>query len=168
MTEPKPQTAFTKDYIEKRIEARIASLESRVAKMQEEGLALTAKQAAGDAQYLKDLHASLVASTTRVKDAQAEIKGKPAVEVVNIVNRVEQAKSLDARRAGLTNQERESLKQIMQERQRAESEVAMIQHALAYLKDSPVTEFSITALSKLGLLDAVKFSLELPDVNRRR
>lgn len=162
MAEPKSQTSFTKDYIEKRIESRVASLESRVAKMQEEGLALTARQAEGDGKYLDDLHADLMGMANRVHKARLDIKGKPDVEVVDIVNKVAGRMNPTTTRDGLSHVDRSRLQELFREREQAEREIAMIQHALAYLKESPVDLYSITALKQLGLLDAVKFTLELP------
>lgn len=40
-----------------------------------------------------------------------------------------------------------------------QGELLTLDHTLAYLRESPVEEYSITSLQKLGLMDAVKFSI---------
>lgn len=145
----KPVTTFNKQYVKDRIAARRASLESKIrsANGQEAQFWQAEKQAAEA--WLVDVRNKMAA--VEAWAANNEFKDSDTIRQLEVL--VEQI----PRRGRVDYNIRNAHEDLTREVRRAKSELTQLDHASAYFDESPVEEYSITALQKLGLLDVVKF-----------
>lgn len=167
--QPKPRTTFSRDYVVQRIEARVASLGSKVATTRTALEELTVRQSKGDLAWAMALPQQLHAAEVAIMKKTAKLPEFSPERVVEVCNEVQKILHLlgSADRPVLNYTDRDRMQQVMHDINHHEQEVALLEHTLAYLRESPVTEFTVTSLQKLGLLEAVRFSLDLPDDNKR-
>jgi hypothetical protein len=156
----KPNT-FPKAYVKARIEARKASLESQIkaanlvleawwkSRVLEMDAVIEARaiQMAGLNQNWTKVQALYAKANTPKQKYQALTGQKGYFYFTSIPN---QSNDDAADRASVTVE-------------RCERELALLTHTLAYFEEAPVEEYTITGLKQLGLLEAVKFSMPVPD-----
>jgi multidrug resistance efflux pump len=166
---PKPKTTFDREYIVARIEARINSLKREIEVASAATKTLLKKQAQGDEEFLRTLHRELDKMNDEVVRFLEGVRKADPQEVV------EKASAMMPRlnnlyynsRKGLSHDERQELATLNAAQSGYEREINLLHHGYAYLKESPVEEYTVTSLSRLGLLDIVKFVLTTEAADRR-
>lgn len=157
-----PKNTMTKSYIQQRITARKASLVSKIAAAQklvdawwdniDDSLQLLLDERV---KYANDLARS-------VKQGHEKFdKAKNVRERYAALQSMKQGgwTTLPSIPSGSNTYYANDLAKAIAELESAQRELALLEHAEAYLSESPMEDYSITALTKLGLIEAVKFSL---------
>ncbi len=150
----KPRTTFTQDYVLKRIDARTGSIEMRIAALQPELAKVDAAVAVKAGKWAE----KIVKHAEAAKEAGLEIVKQGTLPTKEQIARTNSLASL-LHPTYEDWSDREARQTIEQEIKQLRREAGLLIHARAYLVESPVEEYSITALQKLGLLDAIKFNL---------
>jgi len=168
---PQPQNTMTKQYILDRIAARKASLTSTITTNQK---IVDDWWYQADASIVKTLEARINKLETYVVMGKAAVKGVEKAKTVREKWKAVSEFQISQYGAGwpdligLPQADRASysgtdpVNIAMHKLESAKKELSLLEHAEAYLKESPMNDYSITALSKLGLIEAVKFSVPTP------
>jgi hypothetical protein len=171
-TATKVVTTFSKAYVIERIEARQATLDLKIAEAKTHVAEVTALY---DSKVEEVFRANLDAISVGLD------KGKKlAKKFDSATDPVERREIADSLRKAIQLTEIPSAKGYVQrhhpgeyagmtERDRVAAEISdsaewrresiALTHVLAYLREVPLEEFTLTALGKLGLVDAIKFTL---------
>lgn len=151
----KTQT-FDKGYVVQRIEARMASLASRVE--QRQGI-IDEIEKTLDMSWVDNLDRETKLITLPEVTRQAAQKAKTFDEKIAVISEFNGKIAALGSKKGLDYQTGNLRSDALQEKRRFQAEIYTLEHALAYLKESPIDEYSVTSLQRLGLLEAVKFAL---------
>lgn len=155
MTTPKaekPKTTFDKGYILQRIDARLASIKSQLEKHRPILDEIVQKQRVLDREWAEK---SVPRLERQLKSLKRYAKGEGTKEDAERVSNLGHGYS----RSYLSYEDRERKNVSEEAVRKLTREEGLLIHARAYLVEAPVEEYSLTALSRLGLIDAVKFSL---------
>jgi hypothetical protein len=150
----KPRTTFTQDYVLKRIDARTGSIEMRIAALLPEIEKVTSAVAGKARRWAGKVAVELEAAKQVALDV-AKQETLPTQDQLGQIRGVRGEITQSYEDWDDRNRRQEVENEITQLRREAN----LLIHARAYLVESPVEEYSITALQKLGLLDAIKFNL---------
>jgi hypothetical protein len=160
-------TSFPKSYILERIDARLASQRSRIPDLEKVVQDEADRARSVEAAWVGGLPMTLRAAATaigRLKLDTPEAIRKATEQTVDILRQLELTDP--GRRSIPFSDKGEKRREQLRKVENAKTalhiirdEETSLEHARAYLVDTPVDEFSWTALKALGLLDAVKFDL---------
>ena len=150
---------FTRDFIVKRIEIRVAEIKEQA------GAAATAiqhlhkKQAQGDRKWLATMHGKIVALGLRA-EAAGPLDDGALIEATNAFESKLRTLYHQPSRDSLSYEEKNQLRQLVDENHKLSVELDGLEQALIYLTDHPVQEWSVNALQRIGILQVVKFRLK--------
>jgi hypothetical protein len=164
MNAKKPRTTFSQDYIVARIEARVASLRGRVKEAGKTIEKLREREVEKRREYLMQMCTEADTWASRLDELNSETEPS---ELLELSEQFSAWASKAREKPGLDYHSRIQLEELVRENDRFESELDLLEHAYAYLKESTIEEYSITSLRSLGLLDIVKFALT-PEAEQAR
>jgi hypothetical protein len=164
---------FTKDYIEERIAARRGALTIKIGAAKEKVAA--ANEARGKVildWYEKSVKAVNSAVTARIAADKELVNAKTPEEKYRAVAKyaqgldkidrymphlIQPARGYDQKT--MNRLEKNDPTRLALEIRLWENELEQLDHVSVYFKEAPVTEFTVSSLRSLGLLEAVKFSI---------
>ena len=149
---------FTRDFIVKRIEIRVAEIKEEVEAAALAIQRLHKKQAQGDRKWLATMHGKLVALGLGV-EAAGPLADNELIEATNEFESRLRNLYHQPTRDSLSYDEKNQLRQLVAENHKLSVELDGLEQALIYLIDHPVEDWSINALQKIGIMQVVKFRL---------
>lgn len=160
---------FPKQYVIERLQARQASLTSKLeageAMLREVEAAESAK-AVGYMNQILQMTDDVQALHRRQNERPTEERD-PWAEMEELVHEMSLPTKPYRRRDRAAWQRSDpepgSLSEYLSKKTAWRAEIGKIQHALAYLEELPITELSITAITKLKLTDAIAFDLKVKE-----
>lgn len=171
-------TKFTKDYIEQRIEARKVKLVRELNELDDLRREWEENRKGLLVERIRENTNNFHHAWVGMASAQDELEelldsDRPyTFDDLNILIRAQHRAIPEFKNAPIRptarvanhygGDDRTPIERKAEETRNHREELNKLDHALAYFKESPVTEFTVSSLKDLGLLAAVRFSIE-PD-----
>lgn len=153
----KPVTTFNKGYVGDRIAARQASLRLKLNGLETFFENDRVEQEEFERDYLERLRQAAVNLIADIDKSSGMEAGTPEWEIARIAIHDKHYKFFRDVTSRYTYASRNEAQTNRVLKQKMERELDQLDHAAAYFHESPVEEYSVTALRQLGLLSVVQF-----------